>query len=97
MKKVQIIILSFLVGFFASIPAYGSGKIAQIRVPDSLLPGLQHLLALADPHQRQQFNSARITEILKFIETSKHSNTLYYTKKKTAPRLPITNSMSVAA
>ena len=81
MKKVQIIILSFLVGFFASIPAYGSGKIGQIRVPDSLLPGLQHLLALADPQQPQQFDSARITEILKFIETAKHPDVLYYVDK----------------
>ncbi len=81
MKKVQIIILSFLVGFFASIPAYGSGKIGQIRVPDSLLPGLQHLLALADPQQPQQFDSARITEILKFIETAKLPDALYYVDK----------------
>ena len=75
--------LGFLVGFFASIPAYGSGKKAQIKVPDSLLPGLQHLLALADPQQTQQFDSARITDILKFIETAKHPDALYYADKQT--------------
>ena len=84
MKKVQLIlILSLFVGFFVSVPAYGGQNIAQSKLPDSLTPGLQHLLALADPRQQQQFDSAQITEILNFIETSKNPNVLYYADKKT--------------
>ena len=75
--------ISLIVGFVVSIPAYGSGKITQIKLPDSLLPGMQHLLALADPQQQQQFDSARITEILKFVESPKQPDTLYYADKKT--------------
>jgi len=70
MKKVQLIlILSLFVGFFVSIPAYASQKITQSKLPASITPGLQHLLALAEPRQHQQFDSAQITEILNFIET----------------------------
>ena len=83
MKKVPLIfILSLVMCFFVSIPVYGSGKIAQIKLPDSLLPGLQHLLSLANPQQQQQFDSARITEVLKFIEAAKHPDALYYADKQ---------------
>ncbi|MBW2408631.1 MAG: hypothetical protein JRF72_02460 [Deltaproteobacteria bacterium] len=86
MKKVQLIlILSLVAGFFVTIstPAYAGQKLTQSKLPDSLTPGLQLLLALVDPRQQQQFDSAQITEILKFIEISNNPNVLYYADKQT--------------
>ena len=84
MKKVQLIlIISLCVGFFVSAPTYAGQKLTQSKLPDSLTPGLQHLLALADPRQQQRFDSAQITEILKFIEISNNPNVLYYADKQT--------------
>ena len=82
MKKILLVFALIMhVCVFVSTPGYGSGKIAQIKLPDSLSPGLLHLLALADPQQSEQFDSARIAKFLEFIKTPKNPNALYHADK----------------
>ena len=84
MKKLRVIfILSFQVCLLVSTPGYGSGKLAHIKLPDSLSPGLLHLLALADPQQSEQFDSAQVAKFLEFIEIPKNPDVLYHADKIT--------------
>jgi hypothetical protein len=79
MKRILFIfVLTVQVCFFGAPPAYASEKLAQIPLPDSLSPELQHLLSLADPRQSPQFDPARVAKILEFIETPKNPNVLYH-------------------
>lgn len=84
MKKLLIIfVLTFQVCLLVSTPGYGSGKLAHIKLPDSLSPGLLHLLALADPQQSEQFDSALVAKFLEFIEIPKNPDVLYHADKIT--------------
>jgi len=84
MKKIRLVlILTVPVCLLLATAGYGSGEKAQIKLPDSLSPGLMHLLDLVDPQRSEQFDSKRITEILEFIDAPKDLNRLYYADTKT--------------
>ena len=56
-----LIIMTFL---FQAAPAPGAEPHRKIQVPDSLSPGLTHLLDLADPEKQPSFQPDRIKKLL---------------------------------
>jgi hypothetical protein len=79
MKKIGLVLILIVqMCLLLTTAGYGSGKTAQIKLPDSLSPGLLHLLDLVDPQQSERFDSERIAEILEFIDAPKDLNSLYY-------------------
>lgn len=57
-------------------------QLKEMRVPATLDPGIDHLLALADPNTDQVFQEALIQELLAFGETPKEPGILYRASRK---------------
>jgi hypothetical protein len=53
------------------------------KLPESILPGIAHLLALVDPAGQADFDAVQIAPILGFLKRSKHQDAIYYADKKT--------------
>jgi hypothetical protein len=63
--------------------AFGSENFSETKIPETLSPGLTHLLELVDPDKQVDFDSRRVAEVLSFIEKPKQQHALYYADKKT--------------
>ena len=70
-----LIILTFI--FQASL-ARGAAPLTKIQVPESLSPGLAHLLDLADPDRQQAFQPYKIDKLLEFVEAPKDPGAMYF-------------------
>lgn len=58
--------------------ANASKELQEIKLPDSLTPGLSYLLDLANPENRDAFAPDRMNEILAFVQKPKNRSGLYY-------------------
>jgi hypothetical protein len=74
-----LIILTFL---FQAASASGAEPLTKIQVPNSLSPGLMHLLDLADPEKQPSFQPNKIKNLLAFIETPKDPGVMYFAAPK---------------
>jgi hypothetical protein len=74
-----LIILTFL---FQAASASGADQLTKIQVPDSLSPGLMHLLDLADPENQPSFQPNKIKKLLAFVEGPKDPGALYFADPK---------------
>ena len=74
-----LIILTFL---FQAVSAPGAEPLTRIQVPDSLSPGLTHLLNLADPEKQVSFQPDKIEKLLAFIEQPKDPGVMYFADPK---------------
>jgi hypothetical protein len=52
------------------------------KLPESLLPGIAHLLALVDPAGQEDFDVVQIAPVLEFLKQSKNQEAIYYADKK---------------
>ena len=71
----------FLIIFILLISAAttaGENSLPETQIPDSLSPDLVHLLNLANPHQQEIFDPAKIKNLLDYIEKPKDADALYY-------------------
>lgn len=55
----------------------GGDSLTETKIPDSLSPGLVHLLNLADPHNKESFDPTKIKNLLDYIEKPKDPDTHY--------------------
>jgi hypothetical protein len=62
--------------------SFGSENISETMIPETLSPGVTHLLELVDPDKQVDFDSKRVAEILNFIEIPKQQNVIYYADEK---------------
>lgn len=74
-----LLIFAFL---FQAVSASGEEPLTHIQVPDSLSPGLIHLLNLADPEKQLSFQPDKIKKLLAFIETPKDLGVIYFADPK---------------
>jgi hypothetical protein len=74
-----LIIMTFL---FQAASAPGAEPHSKIQVPDSLSPGLTHLLDLADPEKQPAFQPDKIKKLLEFVEEPKDPGALYFADPK---------------
>lgn len=74
-----LIIMTFL---FQAASAPGAEPLSKIQVPDSLSPGLTHLLDLADPEKQPSFQPDKIKKLLEFVEGPKDPGALYFAGPK---------------
>ncbi len=74
-----LIVLGFIFLSGSSMAAKG---LKEAKVSDSLNPGLDHLLALADPENEDPFDLRRIETVLDFVVSPKSNSALYYADKK---------------
>ena len=58
--------------------SFGSENISETMIPETLSPGLIHLLELVDPEKQIDFDTKRVAEVMDFIETPKQRHVLYY-------------------
>ena len=63
--------------------ALGSENFSETKIPETLSPGLTHLLELVNPDKQVDFDSRKVAEILDFIEIPKQQHVLYYADQKT--------------
>jgi hypothetical protein len=52
----------------------------EIQVPNTISPGLVHLLNLADPNHQEAFRADKITKLLAYMEESKDPGAIYVTE-----------------
>jgi len=74
-----LITMAFL---FQAASAPGAEPLTKIQVPDSLSPGLAHLLDLADPENQLSFQPDKIKKLLAFVEEPKDPGALYFADPK---------------
>ena len=77
-------VLSALIGtacILFAVPVHGETNTNEIQIPTAVNPGLDHLLALADPAQNIAFDPQLVAGVLKFIESSKENDALYYANR----------------
>ncbi len=71
----------FLIIFILLITAAtssGADRLTETKIPDSLSPELVHLLNLADPHQQESFDPAKIKKLLDYVEKPKDTDALNF-------------------
>jgi len=71
----------FLIIFILLITAAtasGEDSRTETKIPDSLAPELVHLLNLADPHQQESFDPAKIKNLLDYVEKPKDPDAHYF-------------------
>lgn len=74
--------LIMLVFMFQAASASGAETLTETQVPESLSPGLMHLLELADPKKDRSFQPAKIDKLLEYIQKSKDADALYFADPK---------------
>ncbi len=60
------------------VPLQAFEKSHEMKVPEAVNPGLQHLLDLADPTKKVSFKPHAVTAVLEFVESSKKKEALYH-------------------
>jgi len=63
--------------------SFGNENLSETAVPETISPGLIHLLELVDPEKQVDFDSRRVAGVLNFIEIPKRQHVLYYADKRT--------------
>jgi hypothetical protein len=61
--------------------AKGQTNTNEVQIPTVVNPGLDHLLALADPAKNIAFDPQLVTSVLDFIERPKEDDALYYANR----------------
>ncbi len=74
--------LIMLAVLFQAAAVSGAETLTETAVPESLTPGLMHLLDLADPARHQSFQPTKINELLQFVQKPKDADALYYAEHK---------------
>ncbi len=82
LKMVCCCALTIMTFLFQAASAPGAEPLTQIEVPDSLSPGLMHLLDLADPQKQPSFQPDKIKKLLEFVEGPKEPGALYFADPK---------------
>jgi hypothetical protein len=77
-KRVCTNALIIVALIFQAALAQGEAPLTRIQVPDSLSPGLAHLLDLADPDRQQAFQPHKINKLLEFVEAPKDPGAMYF-------------------
>ena len=77
-KRVCSFALIILALLFQAASAPGAEPLTKIQVPDSLLPGLVHLLDLVDPEKPQPFQPDKIKKLLEFVAAPKDPGAMYF-------------------
>jgi hypothetical protein len=75
-KIVIMLVGSLLV--FVPVPSLAAKKPAEVRISQSIYPGLRHLLGLVDPEKSVTFDPGLISKVMEFIEGPKDKDTLYF-------------------
>ena len=73
-----LIVSIWTTGLLLPLRAYAETHAAEIQIPAAVYPGLDHLLALADPAEKIAFNPQLAAGVLDFIETPKRNDALYF-------------------
>jgi len=76
-----MVLVAMAVLFF-TCPSMAMDCPTETKVPDELSPGLDHLLALVSPANKETLDLHIIAKLLDFVASPKPSPALYYTDKK---------------
>ena len=76
--KISGCTLIMMVCLFQPLTASAADTLAEIQVPNEVLPALMHLLKQADPDHQADFDSEQINKLLDYIEAPKDANALYF-------------------
>ena len=72
----HFLIISILL--ITSATASANDSLTETKIPDSLSPELMHLLNLADPHQQESFDPAKIKNLLDYFVKPKDTDAEYF-------------------
>jgi len=64
-----------------AVQAHAETNTNEIQIPTAVNPGLDHLLALADPAQNIAFDPQLVAAVMNFIESPKEDDALYYANR----------------
>jgi hypothetical protein len=70
--------LTIFILLIAAATTSGADSRTETKIPDSLAPELLHLLNLADPHQQESFDPAKIINLLDYVEKPKDPDAHYF-------------------
>ena len=73
-----LILLIGITGILLSVRANAQTNANEIQIPAAIYPGLDHLLALADPAKNIAFDPQLVAGVLDFIETPKRNDAIYF-------------------
>ena len=72
----------FLLTAFTSLAMASDKSGKDVPVPESVNPGLNYLLSLAEPGHSQTFNSSMIENIIEFVRMPKNIDDLYFPENR---------------
>ena len=81
-KKTIYCALFITVVMFFSTPCLAGTDIKEIKIPDDLSPGLDHLLTLVSPVNKDSLDIRLIEKFLDFVASPKDSSSIYYEDKR---------------
>jgi len=83
LKKYERLRIYFILGqmlflLICTASSMAQDALEEVLIPNSVNPGLNHLLKLVEPGNTVSFDPARITPVMDFMTSSKKTNSLYY-------------------
>lgn len=78
LSSLIVILLAGALLAILPVPSLAAKKPAEVRISQSIYPGLRHLLDLVDPQKNVAFDPGLLSKVMDFIESPKDKNTLYF-------------------
>jgi len=80
LSKLKLIILMIVGAIFLILPAqsWADKNPEEIKISQSIYPGLHHFLDLVDPEKNVSFDPGLVARVMEFIESSKDEDSLYF-------------------
>ena len=75
---IVLILLIGTIGILLPVRANAETPANEVQIPAAIYPGIDYLLALADPAQNIAFDPQLAANVLDFVETPKRSDALYF-------------------
>jgi len=78
--RLRIDLFIWLILFFLinTVSAPAQDALEEMLIPQTLTPGLNHLLKLSEPENTELFEPARIAPVMDFLTSAQKTNSLYY-------------------
>jgi len=81
-KGIYFSILLLSIILFFPFPSLAGKKLKTIKIPETLSPGLHHLLNIVGPENEESFKPLLIEKVLDFVLSADCTTSLYYADKK---------------
>jgi hypothetical protein len=81
-KEIFVYALIISLFIFYPFPSLAENKLKERKIPETLSPGLLHLLNIVEPENEEVFKPQLVEKVLDFVLSADSTTSLYYADKK---------------